>query len=96
MLLAHLVSHSDVHTVHHGTCAPVHAGGYCKSRYRPGFTVHSLRHTWTSWLVMAGTPISMLMELGGWSDLRMVLPYAHLSDDHVAEYTEKLKPMGRF
>ena len=57
---------------------------------------HDLRHTWASWHVMAGTPIGVLMELGGWSDLRMVLRYAHLSAGHVAEYAEKLKPMGRF
>ena len=27
MLVAHLVSHSEVHAVCHGACTPVHAGG---------------------------------------------------------------------
>ena len=30
----------------------------------------------------------MLKELGGWADLKMVLRYAHLSSNHLQEYTE--------
>ncbi len=47
---------------------------------------HDLRHTWASWHVQKGTPLPVLMELGGWKDLKMVLRYAHLAPGHVARY----------
>lgn len=50
------------------------------------FRWHDLRHTWASWHVMAGTPLPVLQELGGWRDLRMVLKYAHLAPAHTAQY----------
>lgn len=49
---------------------------------------HTLRHTWASRHVMNGTPLQALKELGGWSDLRMVLRYAHLADDFLAGYAD--------
>lgn len=51
-----------------------------------GFRWHDLRHTWASWHVQNGTPLPVLMELGGWKDLKMVLRYAHLAPGHVAPY----------
>jgi len=45
---------------------------------------HTLRHTWASWHVMAGTPIEVLQKLGGWSSLQMVLRYAHLAPEYLA------------
>lgn len=56
------------------------------------FHWHDLRHTWASWHVMSGTPLEVLMELGGWSDLRMVMRYAHLSPGHVARFADSLRP----
>ncbi len=50
------------------------------------FRWHDLRHTWASWHVQNGTPLHVLKELGGWSDLTMVLRYAHLSSKHLEEY----------
>jgi integrase len=50
------------------------------------FRWHDLRHTWASWHVQNGTPLPVLMELGGWKDLKMVLRYAHLAPTHVAKY----------
>jgi len=50
------------------------------------FRWHDLRHTWASRHVQAGTPIHILKELGGWSDLEMVMRYAHLSPSHLADY----------
>jgi integrase len=47
---------------------------------------HTLRHTWASWHVMAGTPLQVVMELGGWTSYQMVLRYAHLSPDHLSEF----------
>jgi integrase len=50
------------------------------------FRWHDLRHTWASWHVQNGTPLPVLMELGGWRDLKMVLRYAHLAPTHLAQY----------
>lgn len=50
------------------------------------FRWHDLRHTWASWHVQNGTPLNVLMELGGWSDISMVMKYAHFGSDHLAEY----------
>lgn len=54
------------------------------------FRWHDLRHTWASWHVQAGTPLLVLKELGGWATLDMVLRYAHLSADHLAEHAERI------
>jgi integrase len=54
------------------------------------FRWHDLRHTWAFWHVQAGTPIHVLQELGGWSDIRMVQKYAHLAPEHLAEYADLL------
>ncbi|MEY3289896.1 MAG: hypothetical protein RLZZ419_2138 [Pseudomonadota bacterium] len=50
------------------------------------FSWHDLRHTWASWYVQNGTPIEVLKVLGGWSDLKMVMRYAHLSSENLQEY----------
>jgi integrase len=50
------------------------------------FTWHGLRHTWASWHVQNGTPLTVLQELGGWASYEMVLRYAHLAPDHLADY----------
>jgi integrase len=44
---------------------------------------HSLRHSFASTLRMAGADLNDLMVLGGWSDLRMVTRYSHLTADHL-------------
>lgn len=49
------------------------------------FHWHDLRHTWASWHVQAGTSLSVLQELGGWASLAMVMKYAHLAPDHLAQ-----------
>ena len=59
------------------------------------FTWHGLRHTWASWHVMSGTPLEVLMKLGGWNDLRMVLRYAHLAPEFLAGYAGNAKPWKR-
>jgi len=56
------------------------------------FTWHGLRHTWASWHIMNGTPLEVLKELGGWSDLTSVMRYAHLSPGHVAQYANNARP----
>jgi len=55
------------------------------------FRWHDLRHTWASWHVQNGTPLHVLKELGSWKDMTMVMRYAHLSADHLAEYVSKIQ-----
>jgi integrase len=55
------------------------------------FRYHDLRHTWASWHVQNGTPLHVLKELGGWSDLKMVLRYAHLSSENLIGYANNSK-----
>lgn len=55
-----------------------------------GVTFHTLRHTWASWHVMAGTPLAVLQQLGGWASIAMVQRYAHLAPGHVAEFASRV------
>lgn len=38
---------------------------------------------------VAGTPLHVLQELGGWESAEMVRRYAHLSSEHLAGYVGK-------
>lgn len=58
------------------------------------FRWHDLRHTWASWHVQAGTPLHVLKELGGWASYQMVLRYAHLAPEHLAEHADRISRMG--
>ena len=62
----------------------------CKKAGVPGFRFHDLRHTWASWHAMAGTPMNVLMELGGWSTPAMVRKYSHLSPEYLATAAENV------
>lgn len=53
------------------------------------FCWHDLRHTWASWHVQNGTPLHVLQELGGWSSLKMVQRYAHLSGEHLRAWVDQ-------
>ena len=52
------------------------------------FCWHDLRHTWASWHVQKGTPLQVLQELGGWSSIKMVQRYAHLSGEHLRAWVD--------
>jgi integrase len=54
------------------------------------FTFHDLRHTFASWLVMAGVDLPV-KELMGHRDITMTLRYAHLSTDHKQAAIKKLE-----
>jgi len=50
------------------------------------YRFHDLHHTWASWHVQGGTPLLALKELGGWKTLEMVMRYAHLAPEHLAQH----------
>lgn len=52
------------------------------------FRWHDLRHTWASWLAQEGTPLHVLMEMGGWSCYEHVMRYAHLSPERFAVHAQ--------
>lgn len=53
-------------------------------------TLHTLRHTFASRLVMSGADIRTVQELGGWQTIGMVERYAHLSQSHKIQAIEKI------
>jgi len=62
----------------------------CRDAGVDDFSLHDLRHTFTSQLRMAGADLHDLQKLLGHSDLRMTTRYAHLSPDHLAAAAARL------
>ncbi|WP_423393512.1 tyrosine-type recombinase/integrase [Burkholderia sp. LMG 21824] len=54
------------------------------------FRFHGVRHTWASWRAQHGPPLERLKEPGGGSSDDMVLRYAHLTPDHLAQHVESV------
>ncbi len=54
-------------------------------------SLHSLRHSFASHLVMAGVGIPEVKELLGHSDITTTMIYAHLAPDHLSKTVDKLK-----
>ena len=53
-------------------------------------TLHTLRHTFVSRLVMAGVDLTTVKELAGHANIKTTMGYAHLSPDHKASAVELL------
>jgi integrase len=54
------------------------------------------RHSWASWLAMAGASTSALQTLGGWSSPAMPARYAHYSVDHLRQLVNRTaRPLVR-
>jgi len=51
---------------------------------------HDLRHTFASYLVMAGVNLRTVQQLLGYKDIKMTMRYSHLSKEHVKEAVERL------
>jgi len=47
--------------------------------------------TWASWHVMSGTSLQELMEHGCWKSYEMVLRYAHLAPEHLADAASRIE-----
>lgn len=62
----------------------------CKRAGIEDFRFHDLRHTWASWLIQSGVPLSVLQEMGGWESIEMVRRYAHLAPNHLTEHARKI------
>ena len=55
-----------------------------------GFRVHDWRHDWSARHVMGGTDLVTLMQLGGWSSLRMVEKYASVTGEHLRDAVRRV------
>lgn len=55
-----------------------------------GYVWHSNRHTFCSWLAMAGASIKEIQELAGHKTISVSAKYAHLSPDHKLSVIERL------
>ena len=61
---------------------------------RDELTLHKLRHTFASWLVMNGTPLRTVQELLGHASIITTLRYAHLSPAHLAGAVESIEALA--
>lgn len=59
-----------------------------------GVTLHTLRHTFASQLVMAGVPLREVQHLMGHQNYETTLRYAHLAEDHVKKQVLRLPFAG--
>jgi integrase len=50
------------------------------------FRWHDLRHAWATFHMVAGTPLHIVQELGGWGSPQMVQRYAHLTPGYLASH----------
>jgi len=60
-----------------------------------GVTLHTLRHTFASHLIMAGVDLPTVQKLMGHKDIATTMIYAHLAPDHIRSSVSKLKISGK-
>jgi integrase len=56
----------------------------------PHITIHALRHTFASLLIMGGADLPAVQRLLGHRDISTTMRYAHLAPDHLHRTVEKL------
>jgi integrase len=59
----------------------------------PNYTWHTNRHTFASWLVMAGVDLRTVQELLGHKSITTTMRYAHLAPTHQLAAVQRLCPM---
>jgi integrase len=64
--------------------------GACRRAGIPNFSPHDCRHTWATWHYQRNRDVIALMKLGGWKSERMVLRYAHVNVEHLANSIDAL------
>lgn len=62
---------------------------------RSTLSIHSIRHTFASWLAIDGTPLRTIAELLGHSSVTMTFRYAHLSPAHLQEAVERIESVEK-
>lgn len=62
----------------------------CRKAGIEDFRFHDLRHTFASYLVMAGVDIRTVQELMGHKDIKMTMRYSHLSKAHLLDAVNKV------
>lgn len=62
----------------------------CRDRASLQGSLHSLRHTFISHLVMAGKDLRSIMELAGHTRIEVTMKYSHLSPNHLASAVDVL------
>ncbi len=63
---------------------------FCREHDLEHFSLHDLRHTFASHLVMNGVDLATVQQLLGHRDIQTTMIYAHLAPDHLAGAVEKL------
>ncbi|MCP4568807.1 MAG: tyrosine-type recombinase/integrase [FCB group bacterium] len=53
-------------------------------------TLHALRHTFASQLIINSVDLPTVQKLMGYSDIQTTIIYAHLAPDHLADAVDKL------
>jgi len=56
----------------------------------PDLTLHTLRHTFISHLVMSGVDLVTVKELAGHADIKTTMRYAHLAPEHLRKSIKRL------
>jgi integrase len=66
-----------------------------KAGTRETLTIHSVRHTFASWLAIDGVPLRTIAELLGHQNVTMTFRYAHLSPAHLQEAVERIEAVEK-
>ena len=69
-------------------------GNACSLAGLQDFTMHDLRHTAASHMLMAGVDLRTIMEIIGHSTLQMLAKYTHLATEHKRTAVERISGLG--